>query len=94
MFSGYATSTELLKGFFLFMAHHPQAMKRIQQEIDKVLGLKAPSLNNRKSLPFTEAAILEVLRMVSTIPLSLGHETRDDVVTNGFCIPKGTIVRN
>ncbi|XP_025081722.1 cytochrome P450 2J6-like [Pomacea canaliculata] len=89
--AGYATSTELLKGFFLFMAHHPQAMKRIQQEIDKVLGLKAPSLNDRKSLPFIEAAILEVLRMVSTIPLSLGHETRDDVVTNGFCIPKGTI---
>ncbi|XP_025081723.1 cytochrome P450 2U1-like [Pomacea canaliculata] len=88
---GYATSTELLKGFFLYMAHHPQVMKKIQQEVDSVIGYKVPSLGDRKNLPFTEAAILEVLRLVSTVPLSLGHETREDVTADGFCIPKGTM---
>ncbi|PVD36528.1 hypothetical protein C0Q70_03513 [Pomacea canaliculata] len=90
--SWYATSTELLKGFFLYMVHHPRVMKKVQEEIDRVLGQKIPSLEDRRSLPFTEAAILEALRVVSAAPLSLAHETREDFTTDGFFISKGTII--
>ncbi|PVD36525.1 hypothetical protein C0Q70_03510 [Pomacea canaliculata] len=90
--AGYVTSVELLKTFFLYMAHYPQVMKRIQREIDSVVGLKEPCFDDRKKLPFTEAAILEVLRAASAIPLGVAHETREDVTIGDFCIPRWTML--
>ncbi|PVD36531.1 hypothetical protein C0Q70_03516 [Pomacea canaliculata] len=91
--AAFVTSTELLKSFFLYMAHYPQVMKKIQQEIDSTLGHRSPSLDDRRSFPFMEAAILEVIRSTSNVPLGVWHETREDILTDGFCIPRGTVVR-
>ncbi|XP_025081716.1 cytochrome P450 2J6-like isoform X1 [Pomacea canaliculata] len=90
--AAFITSTELLKSFFLYMAHYPQVMKKIQHEIDSVVGHRAPSLDDRRSLHFTEASILEVLRITSNIPLGVWHEAREDIVTDGYCIPRGTVL--
>ncbi|XP_025084034.1 steroid 17-alpha-hydroxylase/17,20 lyase-like isoform X3 [Pomacea canaliculata] len=89
---GYVTSTELLKSFFLYLTHNPQVMKRIQEEVDSVMGPRLPSFDDRKAMPFTEAAILEGLRVVSVLPLGLPHLTREDVSTGGFYLPKGTML--
>ncbi|XP_025079676.1 vitamin D 25-hydroxylase-like [Pomacea canaliculata] len=90
--AAFVTSTELLKSFFLYMAHYPQVMKKIQQEIDSTLGHRSPSLDDRRSFPFMEAAILEVIRSTSNVPLGVWHETREDILTDGFCIPRGTVL--
>ncbi|XP_025081714.1 vitamin D 25-hydroxylase-like isoform X2 [Pomacea canaliculata] len=90
--AAFITSNELLKTIFLYMVHYPQVMKKIQQEIDSVVGHRAPSLDDRRSFHFTEAAILEVIRSTSSVPLGVWHETREDIVTDGYCIPRGTVL--
>ncbi|XP_025081721.1 vitamin D 25-hydroxylase-like [Pomacea canaliculata] len=90
--AAFITSNELLKSLFLHMVHYPQVMRKIQQEIDSVLGDRAPSLDDRRSLHFTEAVVLEVIRSTSSVPLGVWHETREDIVTDGYCIPRGTVL--
>ncbi|PVD36530.1 hypothetical protein C0Q70_03515 [Pomacea canaliculata] len=90
--AAFITSNELLKSIFLYMVHYPQVMKKIQQEIDSTVEHRAPSLDDRRSCPFTEAAILEVIRITSNVPLGVWHETREDIVTDGYCIPRGTVL--
>ena len=47
------------------MLHHPDVMKHCQAEIDDVLGKKSPSMKDKTSMPYVEATLLELQRMVS-----------------------------
>lgn len=47
---------------------------KVQAEIDEVVGrCRLPSLTDKGSLPFTEAAIMEVQRLAVVVPLSIPH---------------------
>lgn len=47
---------------------------KVQAEIDKVVGThRIPSLTDKGSLPFTEAAIMEVQRLTVVVPLAIPH---------------------
>jgi cytochrome P450 len=41
-------------------------------------------------MPYTEAFIMEILRISSIIPLGVGHSTMEDFTFHGYDIPKGT----
>jgi cytochrome P450 family 2 subfamily U polypeptide 1 len=43
-------------------------------------------------MPYTEACVLETLRISSVVPLSLFHRATEDVVVGGVLIPKDTTV--
>ena len=49
----------------IYMLHHPDVMKRCQTEIDGVLGQKSPSMKDKTMMPYVEATLLELQRMVS-----------------------------
>lgn len=93
VFAAYITSRETMKAFFLMMIHNPTVMKNIQKEIDDKLGERLSRLEDRRSLPYTEAAILETLRFSSFTPFGFPHAASEDIVVDGFCIPKGSVVR-
>ena len=44
------------------------------------------------SLPYVEAAILEVMRLSSLAPFGVPHSPTEDVVFKGYNIPKNTII--
>ncbi|XP_025083741.1 cytochrome P450 2C42-like [Pomacea canaliculata] len=88
----YITSRETMKAFFLMMIHNPTVMKNIQKEIDDKLGERLSRLEDRRSLPYTEAAILETLRFSSFTPFGFPHAASEDIVVDGFCIPKGSVL--
>ena len=52
------------------MAEHPEIMKRAQAEIDAVCKDRLPTMADRKSLPYVDAILSEVLRWVSIAPVS------------------------
>lgn len=52
------------------MMNYPNVMKKVQEEVDKVIGHGRPRLDNRRDMPYTEATILESLRLISQSPLS------------------------
>lgn len=63
--------------------------EKMQKEIDSVIRQGCgPSMENRKSLPFTDAVIHEVQRFLDIVPFSLPHYALHDISFRGFTIPK------
>lgn len=78
---------------FLHMATSPHVQARVHSEIDDHIGRSRwPTYEDRKSMPFVEATILEVLRFGTIAPLAIPHATTCDVQLNGYTIPKDTFV--
>ncbi|KAH9836725.1 cytochrome P450 [Rhodofomes roseus] len=82
-------------GFLHAMARFPEAQKRAQAELDRVLGgARLPTLADRPALPYICALILELYRWAPIAPL-IARRTLEDDELAGYRIPKGaTIVAN
>ncbi|KAK3097195.1 hypothetical protein FSP39_007347, partial [Pinctada imbricata] len=91
--AGFDTTATTLRWAFLLLASNPRVQENVQKELDNILGVnRRPSLSDRSQLPFMEATILEILRMASTVPLSLPHNTLEDTEFLEYFIPKDTVV--
>ena len=52
-----------LKTFVLAMVLHPDAFRRVQQEIDSAVGRsRLPDFDDRENLPYLDCVLSEVLR--------------------------------
>ena len=61
-----------LTAFVLMMCLHPQAQKRAQDEIDKVIGSdRLPSFADMPNLPYVSACVKETLRYWTVAPLGI-----------------------
>jgi cytochrome P450 len=77
----------------LILLNNPDVQDTLQAEIDGVIGReRAPCLQDRHQMPYTEAAILELLRYITVAPLLLPHVCSEDTVFKGYFIPKGCMV--
>ncbi|MBN3324738.1 CP2K1 protein, partial [Atractosteus spatula] len=81
------TGTTLCWGLLL-MAKYPHIQKKVQEEIEKVVGTKQPRAEHRRSMPYTDAVIHEIQRLANVIPLNLPHMTAADVHFQGYFIKK------
>lgn len=64
----------------------------MQTEIDSVTGDRSPKMEDRKSLPFTDAVLHEVQRFLDIVPFSLPHYALKDISFRGYTIPKVRLV--
>ena len=79
--------------FTVAMLHFPEAMRKAQEEIDRVVGReRLPTFEDKNSLPYSRAMILEVLRWRTLEPVGVSHASTADDVYNGWFIPKGTVI--
>ncbi|XP_076981602.1 cytochrome P450 2C18-like [Tamandua tetradactyla] len=84
------TSTTLRYGFLLLMKY-PEVTAKIQEEIDRVVGRhRSPCMQDRSSMPYTDAAVHEIQRYIDLLPTSLPHATISDIPFRNYVIPKGT----
>ena len=66
--------------------------EHMQQEIASVIGSeRCPNMEDRKSLPFTDAVIHEVQRLLDIVPMNLPHYAEHDISFRGYDIPKVVI---
>ncbi|XP_046394610.1 methyl farnesoate epoxidase-like [Ischnura elegans] len=90
------TTLRALSFALLYMILYPEVQKRVQEELDEVVGKdRLPSLSDRTRLPYTEATINEVLRISCVTPTTLPHSPLTDeeyVKFRGYHIPKGAAV--
>lgn len=62
-------------------------------EIDHVIGEdRSAKMEDRKSLPFTDAVLHEVQRFLDIVPFSLPHYALKDISFRGYIIPKVRLV--
>ncbi|XP_068136234.1 cytochrome P450 2K1-like [Hyperolius riggenbachi] len=90
--AGMETTSTTLRWSLLLMMKYPDIQKKVQDEIEKVIGTAQPRLEHRKQMPYTDAVIHEILRFGDIIPTTIPHATSQGVTFRGYFIPKGTTV--
>ncbi|XP_072050365.1 cytochrome P450 2U1-like [Amphiura filiformis] len=91
--AGTDTTSATLSWGILFMMAYPEIQRRVQKELDSVVGRnRLPRLADKTELPFTCATLLEVQRIGSIVPLGLIHYSSNDTTLAGYKIPKGSVV--
>ncbi|XP_006821190.1 cytochrome P450 2J6-like, partial [Saccoglossus kowalevskii] len=92
-FGGTDTTLTSLQWAFMFMLENPDVQKKVQEEIDNVVGKeRQPRWEDKPHMPFTDATILEFQRINPVLPLAVPHATTNDIEFRGYHIPKGTMV--
>ncbi|XP_055909303.1 cytochrome P450 18a1 [Eupeodes corollae] len=91
--AGMETIKTTLLWINVFMLRNPEEMRRVQEELDQVVGRhRLPSIEDLQYLPVTESTILESMRRSSIVPLATTHSPTRDVEVNGYKIPAGSHV--
>ena len=89
--AGMVTTSTTLSWALMLMILHPDVQRRVQQEIDEVIGqVQCPEMADQARMPYTNAVIHEVQRFADILPLGVPHKTSRDIELQGFLIPKGT----
>jgi len=76
----------------LAMVLYPEAQKRAQEEIDRVVGRdRLPTFQDEDNLPYVRALVKEIMRWRGVAPLSVPHRLCQDDYYEGYFLPKDTI---
>jgi len=94
LYSGGAdTTVSSIASFFLAMTLYPEAQRKAQEEIDRVVGTtRLPTFDDRPNLPYVDALVKEVLRWNPIAPMGVPHTSIKDDICEGYFIPKGSMV--
>ncbi|XP_045192775.2 cytochrome P450 1A1-like [Mercenaria mercenaria] len=91
--AGVDTTNKTLSWLILYMTKFPHVQERVFAEIDAIVGKNRDvALNDKPDLVYTNAVILEVMRIVTQLPLSVPHFAMKDAMLNGLDIDKDTVV--
>ncbi|XP_077536686.1 cytochrome P450 2U1-like isoform X3 [Haemaphysalis longicornis] len=89
----FTTTAAMQMHMVNFASNQNNIQDRVQKEIDEVIGQERwPTWEDRKSMPFTMACVWEMDRWSTTSVLGAARECSEDVVIDGFFIPRGTVV--
>ncbi|CAH1449705.1 unnamed protein product [Lactuca virosa] len=70
---------------------HPRVMKKLQQELKVVIGDKhVVEETDLPNLSYLHMVVKETLRLYPIAPLLVPHQSMEDIVINGYNIPKNT----
>ncbi|KAF9365875.1 hypothetical protein BGX34_007824 [Mortierella sp. NVP85] len=90
--AGRDTTAQALSWMFYLM-HRSSAdkniVRKLQQEIDDVLGNEVPTYESYKKMKYAEACLYEALRLYPSVPRNMKVCVEDDVLPNGVEIKKG-----
>lgn len=87
------TTFQALGVFFLAAANHPDAMRRLQDEIDTVVGHdRLPTHEDLDALPLCNAVVKETLRWRPFAHGAAPHRVLQDDEYDGQHIPRGATV--
>ncbi|KAF9298803.1 hypothetical protein BGZ88_004389 [Linnemannia elongata] len=93
LLAGRDTTTNLLTFMCYNLGKHPEVMDRVRQEIFSVVGQdRKPDHEDIKKLKFLKQVINETLRLYPAVPFNIKTCLEDDVLPNGYFIPRGSLV--
>lgn len=92
---GDTTATSVM-WVILHLVREQDVQSKVFGEIESVVGRgREPCLEDRENMPYTQAVILESLRLTTTAPLALPHSVQNDTLFHGYVIPKdATVIAN
>ncbi|XP_046454405.1 methyl farnesoate epoxidase-like [Daphnia pulex] len=90
--AGFHTSSSTIVFAILSMINYPIIQQKVRDELEEICGDSLPSLAHQPRLPYTEAVLMEVMRMSPIAPLAVPHRAMKDTQLQGFTIPKGSVL--
>jgi len=91
--AGVETVKTSMQWSLLQMIHNPDVQKKVQNELDSVVGKhRLPTLEDMKDLHYTRATIYESMRRNTVTPIGVARMATRDVVVEGRFIPKDSHV--
>ena len=83
------TASTTLEWALSELIKHPQMMKKVQNELVKVVGVeRMVEESDLESLEYLNMVVKETLRLHPVAPLLIPHESMEDCTVNGFDILK------
>jgi cytochrome P450 len=86
--AGHETTALALTYALYLLATHPDAQARLAEELGRVLGGRSPGLGDLDKLAFTEAVVLESMRLYPPA-WGMARESTGPVEIAGYSFPKG-----
>lgn len=88
LIAGHDTGTALMAWTLYLLGQHPWAMAQAREEVDRVLGGRAPNGESIEQLDFLDRVIKESLRLYP--PIHVGtRRAQEELAFDGFCLPRG-----
>lgn len=90
-FAGHETTARTMTFTWYALAKSPEVTARLHEELDRVLGGRAPTADVLRQLPYTLQVIKEVLRLYPAAPFYARDAVAADRIA-GFDVPAGAAV--
>ncbi|KAK4062538.1 uncharacterized protein Triagg1_9908 [Trichoderma aggressivum f. europaeum] len=93
--AGAETTSSMMQTIFKVLAMNPEAQKKAQEELDRVVGpLRLPTWEDSPNLPYMRALIKEIHRYAPLFSIGLPHASTEEISYGGLTIPKTTVLPN
>ena len=89
--AGHETTSSALTWCWYLLAKHPRAEARVHDELDAVLGGRAPALGDVANLRYTAQVFDEALRLYPPAA-AFGRRPLVDVELGGYRVPRGASI--
>ncbi|KAI1291005.1 Cytochrome P450 2A9 [Halotydeus destructor] len=86
------SSAETMYWALYFLAKNLVVQKKVQQELDDVIGLRVITMADRSRLPYMMAFMEETQRMACLSPMTSTREVVSNTAICGIKVPKGSYV--
>nr|GMD41554.1 carotene epsilon-monooxygenase, chloroplastic [Ipomoea batatas] len=87
--AGHETTGSVLTWTSYLLSKDPSALRKAQEEVDKVLGGRNPTYEDIKNLKFLTRCIIESLRLYPHPPVLLRRAQEADVLPGGYKVNAG-----
>ncbi|MGF1581375.1 MAG: cytochrome P450 [Gemmataceae bacterium] len=87
--AGHETTANTLTFALYLLATHPEAMVKVQQEVDRVVGDRPVNAEDKQHLTYTESVIKEAMRLYPPAYV-VGRVTKTECEIGGYRFPVGT----
>ncbi|XP_018422664.1 PREDICTED: cytochrome P450 2B4-like [Nanorana parkeri] len=90
-FAGMETTSSTMTYVLLILMKNPDILGKVCEEIDRIIGRdRSPKMQDRNHMPFTDAVIHEMQRIIDLIPMGAARKTTRDIEFRGYYLPKHT----
>ncbi|KAL6700185.1 cytochrome P450 [Trichoderma pleuroticola] len=92
---GSETTSSMMQSFIKVLAMNPEAQKKAQEELDRVVGhSRLPTWEDSPNLPYIRALIKELHRFAPLFYVGLPHASTEEITYKGLTIPKTILMPN